>query len=63
MDDISSLLALEFGTIAMKLFDYKHIKFPYKLDEKSFLININHVLWKIKLKLNIYLIQMKNLFL
>ncbi|MCQ2969987.1 MAG: DUF111 family protein [archaeon] len=51
LDDISSLLALEFGTIGMKLFDYKHIRFPYKLDEKSFLININHCSLESKVKI------------
>ena len=33
-DDISSLLALEFGTIGMKIFRHEHKKFPYELIEK-----------------------------
>lgn len=40
-DDISSLLALEFGTIGMKIFKHEHKKFPYELIEKKVLININ----------------------
>lgn len=40
-DDISSLLALEFGTIGMKIFKHDHKKFPYELVEKKVLININ----------------------
>lgn len=41
-DDISSLLALEFGTIGMKIFKHEHKKFPYELIEKQVLININN---------------------
>ena len=40
-EDISSLLALEFGTIGMKIFKHEHKKFPYELIEKKVLININ----------------------
>ena len=40
-DDISSLLALEFGTIGMKIFKHEHKKFPYELIEKKVLISIN----------------------
>lgn len=40
-NDISSLLALEFGTIGMKIFKHEHKKFPYELIEKKVLININ----------------------
>ncbi|WP_407462903.1 nickel insertion protein [Methanobrevibacter sp.] len=39
-DDISSLLALEFGTIGMKIFKHEHKRFPYELIEKKVLINI-----------------------
>lgn len=39
-DDISSLLALEFGTIGMKIFKHEHKKFPYELIEKKVLISI-----------------------
>ena len=40
-NDISSLLALEFCTIGMKIFKHEHKKFPYELIEKKVLININ----------------------
>ena len=40
-DDISSLLALEFGTIGMKIFKHEHKRFPYELIEKKVLISIN----------------------
>ena len=40
LEEVSNLLALEFGTIGMKLFDYEHIKFPYKLIDKKVVINV-----------------------
>lgn len=42
-DEISSLLALEFGTIGMKIFKHEHKKFPYELIEKKVLIKINDI--------------------
>ncbi|MBR5503653.1 MAG: DUF111 family protein [Methanobrevibacter sp.] len=41
-DDISSLLALEFGTIGMKIFKHEHKKFPYKLVEKKLILKIDN---------------------
>lgn len=51
LDEISSLLALEFGTIGMKVFEYKHIKFPYKLEEKIFTIDVEGTSFKGKVKI------------
>lgn len=35
MDDICSLLALEFGTLGIKIFKYEHVKFPYNVESKT----------------------------
>ena len=50
-DDISSLLALEFGTIGMKIFRHEHKKFPYELIEKKVLIKINDTKFEYDLKI------------
>ena len=43
LEEISSLLALEFGTIGMKIINYEHIKFPYKIAHKKLTLNIQDV--------------------
>jgi uncharacterized protein (DUF111 family) len=35
LDDICSLLALEFGTLGIKIIKYDHIKFPYEVKSKN----------------------------
>ncbi len=42
LEEVSNLLALEFGTIGMKLINYEHIKFPYKLIDKKVVVNVNN---------------------
>lgn len=58
-DDISSLLALEFGTIGMKIFRHEHKKFPYELIEKRVLIKINDTKFEYDLKIK-YLFSLDN---
>jgi len=33
-DDICSLIALEFGTLGIKSFEYNHLKFPFEIETK-----------------------------
>lgn len=35
LDDVCSLLALEFGTLGIKIIKYDHIKFPYEVISKN----------------------------
>ncbi len=58
-DDISSLLALEFGTIGMKIFRHEHKKFPYELIEKKVLIKINDTKFEYDLKIK-YLFSLED---
>jgi uncharacterized protein (DUF111 family) len=34
-DDICSLIALEFGTLGIKSFEYNHLKFPFEIETKT----------------------------
>ncbi|MCE5213962.1 MAG: LarC family nickel insertion protein, partial [Methanobacterium sp.] len=43
LDDICSLLALEFGTLGIKTFKYDHVKFPYKLESKVVTFKSNDI--------------------
>lgn len=40
LKDISSLLALEFGTLGMKIIEYEHIKFPYEIKRKTAYLSV-----------------------
>lgn len=41
LDDICSLLALEFGTLGIKTFKYDHVKFPYDVESKVVKLEVN----------------------
>lgn len=43
LDDICSLLALEFGTLGIKTFKYEHVKFPYEVESKTVSIQANDI--------------------
>lgn len=43
LDDICSLLALEFGTLGIKTFKYEHVKFPFEVESKVVTIKANDV--------------------
>lgn len=43
LEDISNLLALEFGTLGMKIFEYEHKKFPYKIKNKNIIVKIKEL--------------------
>lgn len=43
LDDVCSLLALEFGTLGIKTFKYEHITFPYEIECKTVKIKANDV--------------------
>lgn len=59
LDEISSLLALEFGTIGMKILNYDHIKFPYKISQKKLTLNIENSSFKKDIKIK-YLYNLNN---
>jgi len=35
LNDICSLLALEFGTLGIKAIEYRHLKFPFEIESKT----------------------------
>jgi uncharacterized protein (DUF111 family) len=41
LDNICSLLALEFGTLGIKTFKYDHVKFPYNVESKVVTLKID----------------------
>ena len=43
LDDVCSLLALEFGTLGIKTFEYNHITFPYEVECKTVQIQANGI--------------------
>lgn len=43
MEDVCSLLALEFGTLGIKTFEYKHIKFPFEIETKMITIKAKDI--------------------
>ena len=58
LEEISSLLALEFGTIGMKIINYEHIKFPYKIAHKRLTLNIQDVSFSQNIRIK-YLYNLK----
>jgi hypothetical protein len=43
LNDICSLLALEFGTLGIKTLEYKHLKFPFELESKTVKVNAENI--------------------
>ncbi|TMS43351.1 MAG: DUF111 family protein [Methanobacterium sp.] len=43
LDDICSLLALEFGTLGIKTFKYEHVKFPFETSSKKVMLQADGV--------------------
>lgn len=43
LDDVCSLLALEFGTLGIKTFKYEHVKFPFEILNKKVTIQADDV--------------------
>ena len=43
LDDVCSLLALEFGTLGIKAFKYEHMKFPFEIHNKKVAIQADDV--------------------
>lgn len=43
LDDICSLLALEFGTLGIKSFEYKHLKFPFEIESKTVTVKAENI--------------------
>jgi uncharacterized protein (DUF111 family) len=43
LDDICSLLALEFGTLGIKTFEYDHLKFPFEIETKIVTVKAENV--------------------
>lgn len=43
LEAICSLLALEFGTLGIKTFEYNHLKFPFEIISKIVTIKANNV--------------------
>lgn len=43
LDDICSLLALEFGTLGIKTFEYKHLKFPFEIETKTVTVKAENI--------------------
>lgn len=43
LDDVCSLLALEFGTLGIKTFKYEHVKFPFEIKSKKVMIEADGV--------------------
>jgi len=43
LDDVCSLLALEFGTLGIKTFKYEHVKFPFETRSKKVMIQADDV--------------------
>jgi uncharacterized protein (DUF111 family) len=50
LDDVCSLLALEFGTLGIKTFKYEHVKFPYEIDSKTVTIKANDTVLEAKIR-------------
>lgn len=59
LDDICSLLALEFGTLGIKTFEYKHIKFPFEIKSKTVTVKTKNLELEAKVKVK-YLKKDKN---
>lgn len=51
LEDVSSLLALEFGTIGMRILSCEHLKFPFKLKTKDVSVEINKQKFNKKIKI------------
>jgi len=43
LDDVCSLLALEFGTLGIKTFKYEHVKFPFEIKSKKVMIEADDI--------------------
>lgn len=43
IEDICSLLALEFGTLGIKCFTYEHIRFPFEIESKTVKITTDDI--------------------
>ena len=43
LDDICSLLALEFGTLGIKTFEYNHLKFPFEIETKIVTVTAENI--------------------
>jgi uncharacterized protein (DUF111 family) len=43
MEDVCSLLALEFGTLGIKTFEYKHVTFPFEIETKMVTIKAKDI--------------------
>lgn len=43
LNDICSLLALEFGTLGIKSFEYKHLKFPFEIESKTVTVKAENI--------------------
>ncbi len=43
LEDICSLLALEFGTLGIKSFEYKHLKFPFEIESKTVTVKAENI--------------------
>ena len=43
LDNICSLLALEFGTLGIKSFEYKHLKFPFEIETKIVTVKTGNI--------------------
>jgi hypothetical protein len=43
LNDICSLLALEFGTLGIKTFEYKHLKFPFDIESKIVTVKAENI--------------------
>jgi uncharacterized protein (DUF111 family) len=42
-DDICSLIALEFGTLGIKSFEYNHLKFPFEIETKTVTVKAENI--------------------
>lgn len=43
LEDICSLLALEFGTLGIKAFEYNHLKFPFEIETKTVTVRAENI--------------------
>jgi len=48
-DDVCSLLALEFGTLGIKILKYDHVKFPYEIESKTVTIKADNNLFEMEI--------------
>lgn len=43
LEDVCSLLALEFGTLGIKTLEYNHIKFPFEIKSKTVTVKTKNI--------------------